>query len=576
MYKPSHLIVTLVLLAIPVLVSGQHVGIGTEDPAGMLDINGDVIFRSGNLVLTDTLITALDVNSAKFSRYRISGPDSHFAIAGISAGMDGRLLTLINDSDFAMELRHQDTVASGSNRIITGNAQSLFLSHMGTVALQYDTAAQRWIVTNTNDIPVGAGLWDTTGTNIYFQNFVGIGTEAPSAPLSIETAENEIGFSHKAVGDTVILGSMISPLSGSIGTMTNNVFSLQSGGQGKMHILPDGDVVIGSDSVVNNLQTTALARINDFDSKLSIFTPLSNTGWSHIGGADDMIVNEAIGQSSASLGTMTNHTFRLKTNGIGRLHVWYDGRVAIGANEDAPNSQFSVFTPPNGYGISHTTSDGIILGSHIGTFSASFGTRSSNDFRLVCNNNTAITMATTGNVGINTINPPRKLTVFTDPNTFGFSQISSGGIEIASHIGGVSASFGTRTNNKFRLVANDQPILTIHPNGNVGIGLGVNDEPGNKLEVNGTIRSKEIIVETVNWPDYVFTSGYPRLTLRELEAYILQHQHLPNIPSAREMEENGISVGETQKKMMEKIEELTLYILELQRQIDVLKAEAGR
>ena len=101
--------------------------------------------------------------------------------------------------------------------------------------------------------------------------------------------------------------------------------------------------------------------------------------------------------------------------------------------------------------------------------------------------------------------------------------------------------------------------------GNVGIGTTTPDE---KLAVNGHIHAKEIRVDLNNWPDYVFTKSYDLPTLKQVEKYIKNKGHLPNIPSAKEVEENGILLGDMNAKLLEKIEELTLYILQQQRKID--------
>lgn len=108
---------------------------------------------------------------------------------------------------------------------------------------------------------------------------------------------------------------------------------------------------------------------------------------------------------------------------------------------------------------------------------------------------------------------------------------------------------------------------------NVGIGTIY---PSHKLAVNGTIRSKEVIVETINWPDYVFAKEYQLPSLASIEKFISEHKHLPNIPSASEMETNGQYLGETQKKMMEKIEELTLYIIQLNKEVEILKNKQNK
>lgn len=103
---------------------------------------------------------------------------------------------------------------------------------------------------------------------------------------------------------------------------------------------------------------------------------------------------------------------------------------------------------------------------------------------------------------------------------------------------------------------------------NVGIGTIY---PSHKLSVNGTIRTKEVIVEAANWPDYVFAKEYVLPSLHSIEKYINEHGHLPSIPSAKQIEENGQALGDTQKKMMEKIEELTLYIIQLNKDVENLK-----
>ncbi|MCU0326529.1 MAG: hypothetical protein MUF45_14955 [Spirosomaceae bacterium] len=105
--------------------------------------------------------------------------------------------------------------------------------------------------------------------------------------------------------------------------------------------------------------------------------------------------------------------------------------------------------------------------------------------------------------------------------------------------------------------------------GNVGIGVYPYTY---KLEVNGTARTKEVIVET-GWADYVFEDNYKLKSIDELEAFVKENKHLPNIPKASEIETNGLKVGETNKAMMEKIEELALYIIQLKKEIDVLKAK---
>ncbi len=114
--------------------------------------------------------------------------------------------------------------------------------------------------------------------------------------------------------------------------------------------------------------------------------------------------------------------------------------------------------------------------------------------------------------------------------------------------------------------------------GNVGIGT---TDPGSyKLAVEGIIGAHEIKVTTDGWADFVFEENYSLMSLSELDAYIKANRHLPEIPTTEEVEENGISVGEMNAKLLQKIEELTLYLIyqnnkmeEFRKELNQLKKE---
>lgn len=87
----------------------------------------------------------------------------------------------------------------------------------------------------------------------------------------------------------------------------------------------------------------------------------------------------------------------------------------------------------------------------------------------------------------------------------------------------------------------------------------------------GVVRARELKVKLGNWPDYVFGNDYTLMPLNEVEEFISVNGHLPNIPKAAEVEDEGLNIGEMNRLLMEKIEELTLYIIDLQKQVDTLK-----
>ncbi|MEL4309060.1 hypothetical protein JMA43_13235 [Joostella sp. CR20] len=114
------------------------------------------------------------------------------------------------------------------------------------------------------------------------------------------------------------------------------------------------------------------------------------------------------------------------------------------------------------------------------------------------------------------------------------------------------------------------PELTITQAGNIGIGT---IKPDSKLTVKGNIHTQEVKVDLAGAvaPDYVFKDDYKLKTLDEVKAYINNKGHLPNIPSAKEMEEEGINLKEMNLKLLEKIEELTLYVIEQEKRIKRLE-----
>ncbi|MFT3740095.1 MAG: hypothetical protein QM786_15185 [Breznakibacter sp.] len=110
----------------------------------------------------------------------------------------------------------------------------------------------------------------------------------------------------------------------------------------------------------------------------------------------------------------------------------------------------------------------------------------------------------------------------------------------------------------------ESSALTLLWNGNLGVGVVT---PGAKLDVAGTIRATEIKVEAQT-ADFVFDENYALRDLKDVESFIRTHKHLPDIPSAARMEADGVNLAEMNKLLLQKIEELTLYLLAQQKTIE--------
>lgn len=246
----------------------------------------------------------------------------------------------------------------------------------------------------------------------------------------------------------------------------------------------------------------------------------------------------------------------------------------VGIGTTNPTTKLSIVTPINTTGWTHTGQynglDSIIVGEGVGGVSAAIGTLTNHAFRLNSFGQGRMSIYPSGDivVGSNSSGSFGKFTVQTPNNSYGISHISDQGNILATNIGGTSAGIGTFSNTNMRIFSNGlSRIMIAASNGNVGIGT---DNPTYKLSVVGNIRSYEVVVEN-NWADYVFDENYQIPSLTEVEKFIKQNKHLPNIPSAKEIKENGLQLGDTQKRMMEKIEELTLYMIEANKRIEALE-----
>lgn len=198
----------------------------------------------------------------------------------------------------------------------------------------------------------------------------------------------------------------------------------------------------------------------------------------------------------------------------------------------------------------------------VGTYS----TNTTGKFIVRTGGSDNVFVTSSGNVGIDVPSPIAKL------------QIMNGSdVSISSHgylmLGSVTGSNLIFDNNEImaRSAGSVGNLVLQNDGGTVRIGNAAVPS-GYKFAINGKMICEEIRIKlNTAWPDYVFDEKYKMLSLADLGRFVKTNKHLPNIPPASEVEKQGHDVGIMQKKMMEKIEELTLYILQQQEQINELK-----
>ncbi len=276
------------------------------------------------------------------------------------------------------------------------------------------------------------------------------------------------------------------------------------------------------------------------------------------------------------------------TNPVGKIHIdllesAISNAVIIDNNSQTSNIQFRQDGINKGY--IQSSGDNFLIGTNTGNPGGILYLGANGVNRVALNAN--------GDVGIHTSTPAASLHVLTGGN-LDLTEANSGFLVLGS-TGGTNLAFD---NNEIQARSNGAAgtLFFQHKGGNVRIGDGdfstgvrlgvtgdaivngnlrVGTQPlpsGFSFGVDGKMVCTEVLVRLVNnWPDYVFDTGYKMPDLYELRDFIKANKHLPGIPGAAEVEK-GLSLGEMQKLQMEKIEELTLYILQLKKEIDDLKS----
>ncbi|MCC6762131.1 MAG: hypothetical protein IT252_12990 [Chitinophagaceae bacterium] len=389
---------------------------------------------------------------------------------------------------------------------------------------------------------------------------VGIGTNTPAARLDVKTTSSYVAQFNGAA-----------PMY--MGIFENDVYRGYWGSYSGAET--DVDIGTGSGNSAGKLHLTIQANPRltiGADGKVGIGTT-SPAHLLHINGGDLFV------QSSTGLirfGYNGANEWQMATTGAGADLRWYtttDGGTTI-----TPRHYFS----QNGnMGIGGFSGPGVPLG-RLDVIGA--GTTSSTNTLMLRNSlgDTLLRMRDDGRMGIgyNGTSYGRTLNMGgTGINFYTANEAAFGGAVFPTDTSLVIWS-NSASNNYLVLqpswgntgIGTYTPNAKFHVNGSQLIGSNSSRiATGYQLSVDGKIMAEEVTVQnSTTWPDYVFDEAYKLMPLAEVEQNILKNKHLPNIPSAAEVKQNGIVLGEMNRKLMEKVEELTLYIIELNKKNEVL------
>lgn len=540
------------------LNSNGYVGIGTTSPGALLDVNGKVRTKT------------------------------HLHVGENYDAVNGRGLTVDNGASTGWNLFRLKN-NSGTHINVLGNGRvgigtetpSTLLDVNGTLrfrSLTQNDALTRVLVSDASgnlsyrDASTlgssggGSSLWMTSGSTVYYNGGnIGVGTNSPNARLHIANVSNTWtgnGWgkamqldAHDAIAFRTAEGRYFA-----MGAKENNRFFLGSTGNedntgGGMSyaltILDNGNVGLGSTSPTADLHISSSTT----DSELLIEADTDNNNEN-----DNPFI-----------------TFSQDGYPVGFVGLVGDNNMAPQIQKYARYEQ----DENNNWVQKH---------DYIGTLANSLfvGTNNGNNVQFGTQGNIRMSIMGDGKIGIGRNNPAYELDVD--------GTIANNAILLNNHFGDLRMRrFGSNDNTWKRALVPSATQLTINYGGDFSAGarvmgsqllvdgkvaIGTTNMPGNhKLYVDGSIMAEKVKVAiegTSNWADFVFSDDYQLRSLDQVENFIQENKHLPDVPSAKEVVESGVDLATMDVTLLQKIEELTLYVIKQGKAIEAMKVENAR
>jgi hypothetical protein len=400
-------------------------------------------------------------------------------------------------------------------------------------------------------------------------------------------------------------------------------FIVRNNGADRFFVNSTGQVGIGSAPIGTQLYVNATGTsgsaitVNDDNPTIQLDNNGVEKGFVQLNG-DDLRLGLYAGNTSGNIVFRAGNGDRVKINPSGHMGIGDDpeatSRLLIQASPSGGEAHINMqssYSGTYGPGIRFSgTSPSVRTLGHIfntsGAMEFNSGTAATpGGFKFRAGDEEALRIGTTGNaafanrLAVGSLSPDVLFHV--DGYRDGVNSVANEIVRVqgvtpvmqfmhnASKIGYISTTdknfiIGTNIENnagQFIIRTNGTNQMWIDQFGDISFGPDMYKEPsainGYKMAVKGLIAATDFVVRaTSTWPDYVFEPGYDLKPLSEVEAFIKQNKHLPNIPSAAVIEKEGYGLGDIQKRMMEKIEELTLHLIDADKKINALTEKINK
>jgi hypothetical protein len=384
--------------------------------------------------------------------------------------------------------------------------------------------------------------WATNGNNIYNTNTgnVGIGTSTPANPLDIYTSSNgtsAIRFNNASTGTTAQIRLDLSN-----GTTLHGGLNLNGSGYSPdpsaLNVFSPADLLLTASGIERmRIQgSTGFIGIGTTTPTHSLTFSSTTNGLSLYNSADQVTNFERL----LIFSTNNTYTFNSQNSGTGVIRpivFTLNSSRTFTISQPAANTGFFNFAGGTGGASANITSTGS-------------STLTAGLYKAISAINT-VNQTGSGGYAMFYASP------YEQTNGTGMAYLINVGTNSAANDGGTHLP-------KFTVDHYGNAYFL----GNVGIGQS---SPQNKLDVNGTVHAKQVNVDLNGWSDYVFSLNYHLPSLPEVKSYIDKNHHLPEVPSAAEVIKSGLDLGEMNKLLVKKVEELTLYLIAKDKQLTDLE-----